>query len=152
MSGIIAVFERSFPVTESVLDANGHVNNVAYVQWMQDLGIQHAEANGCVAELYQRLGVTWVARSHHIDYHRSAYPGDVIRGKTWLDETRKTACRRRYLFHRHHSSPTDCELVASASTEWVYIDVKSGRPRKIDQQIIDRFEILAEPPRDADTP
>jgi len=31
------IFASSFTVPESVIDENGHVNNVAYVQWMQDV-------------------------------------------------------------------------------------------------------------------
>jgi len=31
-----AVFSRTFIVPESAIDENGHVNNVACVQWKQD--------------------------------------------------------------------------------------------------------------------
>jgi acyl-CoA thioester hydrolase len=40
------VFRLQFRVPAEVVDANRHVNNVIYVQWMQDAAIGNAEACG----------------------------------------------------------------------------------------------------------
>ena len=44
MSDPIFSYELSIP--EDAVDENGHVNNVNYVQWMQDIAVQHSEACG----------------------------------------------------------------------------------------------------------
>ncbi|MGZ9166548.1 MAG: acyl-ACP thioesterase, partial [Anaerolineales bacterium] len=33
---ISSTYSKLFIISQSTMDENGHVNNVAYVQWMQD--------------------------------------------------------------------------------------------------------------------
>jgi acyl-CoA thioester hydrolase len=42
------VYTRSFTIPASAIDENGHVNNVAYVQWMQDIAVEHYASIGGV--------------------------------------------------------------------------------------------------------
>ena len=37
MNTTIRVYTRSFTIPADAIDENGHVNNVAYVRWMQDI-------------------------------------------------------------------------------------------------------------------
>ena len=41
-----ATYRHEFTVPESAVDQNGHVNNVVYVQWMQDVAVLHSDAVG----------------------------------------------------------------------------------------------------------
>lgn len=41
-----AIFRDEFPVPPEAVDGSGHVNNVAYVQWMQDVAIKHNNSVG----------------------------------------------------------------------------------------------------------
>ena len=46
------IYRFDIKVPAEVVDGNGHVNNVAYVQWMQDAAIRHAGTTrqfSCVA-------------------------------------------------------------------------------------------------------
>ncbi len=57
------VYQFSFRISEDVLDENGHVNNVVYVQWMQEAATKHAEAAGCL-QANKAAGAALIARSH----------------------------------------------------------------------------------------
>jgi acyl-CoA thioester hydrolase len=35
------VFSRAFEPTPDDIDENGHVNNVVYLRWAQDMGVAH---------------------------------------------------------------------------------------------------------------
>src|SRR5438128_4118233 len=93
------VYRFEITVSEKVVDQNRHVNNVVYVQWMQDAAIQHAAASGCT-RLTQALGAIWVARTHRIEYLSPAFAGDVITVVTWIANFRKVRSLRRYEFIR----------------------------------------------------
>jgi len=68
-------FRNEFTVPEDAIDGNGHVSNVAYVQWMQDVAVRHfASANGM--GLMHTLAATWGVRSHCIEYLRAARRSD----------------------------------------------------------------------------
>ena len=87
------VYRFEITVSEKVVDQNRHVNNVVYVQWMQDAAIQHAAASGCT-RLTQALGAIWVARTHRIEYLSPAFAGDVITVVTWIANFRKVRSLR----------------------------------------------------------
>jgi acyl-CoA thioester hydrolase len=131
-----AIRETQFKVPDSAVDANGHVNNVAYVQWMQDAAIGHADASGCTG-MTRALGATWVARSHRIEYLSPALPGDTVRAQTWVADLRKVRSLRRYKFIRL----ADGAVLAQGETDWVFVDAQSGRPRAIPDDIRALFQI-----------
>jgi acyl-CoA thioester hydrolase len=129
-------FQLSVQASDRDIDGNGHVNNIVYLQWMQDVAIAHSDAAGCTAAT-EAAGCTWVARSHHIEYLRPAYAGDRILVQTWLvDATRKSSSPRRYRMVRD----SDGTVLARGETLWVFIDTQTGRPRTIPPEVIGCFE------------
>ncbi len=135
-----AIYRYRFVVEPEAIDANGHVNNVVYVQWMQDIAVRHADAAGCT-DVTRRIGATWIARSHWIEYLRPAFVGDEIEALTWVANFRKVRSLRRYKFVR----TTDNTTLAQGETDWVFADVKTGRPRAIPNEVSRAFELLPDP-------
>jgi acyl-CoA thioester hydrolase len=135
------VYRFHFTVTSEAVDVNRHVNNVAYVQWMQDVAIQHANATGCTM-ITKAAGAIWVARSHHIDYLSPAFAGDAITLMTWIAGVRKVRSTRRYKFIRD----SDEAILARGETEWVFVDAATGRPRSIPEKINDAFGVYNDEP------
>ena len=131
--------EYEFDVPPAAIDANGHVNNVEFVRWMQDAAVAHSDAAGCTAAT-KSAGATWVARSHHIEYLRPALAGDRVRVQTWVANFRRSFSLRRYRFLR----AADRVLLAKGETDWVYFDVTAGRPRSIPELVAGMFEIPPE--------
>lgn len=128
------LFIHEVTADEASIDANGHVNNVVFVQWMQDVAILHWESRGG-GPMQQREGATWVARSHHIEYLRPAQLGDRITIRTWVADVRRVRSQRRYEFLR----ATDSRLLARGETDWVFVDAASGRPRTIPAEFMQQF-------------
>jgi len=135
MSG---VYRHNLIVPVEALDANDHVNNVCYVQWMQDIAIRHADATGCTRAT-RDLQATWVARSHAIEYLRPAFAGDPLEILTWIADFRKVRSLRRYKFTR----TTDQVVLATGQTDWVFVDAATGRPRPIPDQVRNLFTLLS---------
>ena len=131
------MFELRITVASEHIDINNHVNNVQYVQWMQDAAIAHSDSLGCLP-LLQELGGAWVARSHRIEYLRPALHGDVVVVRTWVSGFRRARSTREYLFLRE----SDAKELARAETEWVYVDAATGRPKSIPKVIAERFEVV----------
>jgi acyl-CoA thioester hydrolase len=132
---IIDVYEYRVKITKNEIDFNNHLNNFYYVKWMQDSGMAHSKANGVTLETYKKIGATWFAKSHFIEYKSPAFLGDEITIKTWISEIRKIKSTRKYEFYR----TKDNKLLATAETLWVFIDLKSGRPTLIKEAIKNSF-------------
>jgi len=135
---LVKVYEYKVRVTEDEIDFNNHLNNFYYVKWMQDSGIAHSEKNGITWETYKSIGATWFAKSHFIEYKAPAFLGDEIVVKTWISEIGKIKSKREYEFYRIK----DNKLLAKAETLWVFVDIKSGRPTAIAEEIKDKFVVV----------
>lgn len=128
------VYRYDFTVPPGVIDGNGHVNNVAYVQWMQDAAVRHSESSGG-GRAARDAGAIWVVRKHSIEYLRPAYAGDVITAMTWVVHFRRALSLRKYRFVR----ASDNAELSRGETEWVFLDAASGRPRVIPPAVIAAF-------------
>ena len=74
------------------IDGLGHVNNVVYLRWVQDIAIAHWRAVASAADQGKFL---WIVVRHEIDYKHPARLGDVILAKTWV------GAATRIKFERH---------------------------------------------------
>ena len=126
-------------VPDSAIDSNGHVNNVQYVQWMQEAAMAHSAALGWSTERYLALNRTWIIRSHTIEYFHSAYAGDTIEVLTWVADFHKIRSLRKYKFIR----PADNTVLASAATVFIFCDLATGRPTSIPAEVQQAYTIIA---------
>jgi len=131
------VYRFEITVPASAVDRNRHVNNVAYVQWMQDAALEHSGATGCT-RMTDAAGATWVARMHRIEYLSPAFAGDVVTVHTWIADFRKVRSLRRYKFIR----AADQKVIAQGETDWVFVDAATGRPRGIPKEIVEAFVLV----------
>ncbi len=134
------LFTLALAVPASAIDENDHVNNVVYVQWMQDVASAHADRAGYGVADCLELGGTWVVRSHSIEYLGAARLGDRLRLETWVAELGRTGCQRRYRFVRE----SDARVLARASSHYVYIGTTSLRPQALPKDLLERMSLLAE--------
>lgn len=130
------VHEYEIEIGASAIDDNGHVNNVEFVRWMQDAAVRHADARG-LTDVTRAAGATWVVRSHRIDYLRPVFAGDRVRVVTWVADFRRAFSLRRYRFVR----AGDGALLARGETDWVFVDVRSGRPRSVPDELKSLFDV-----------
>lgn len=124
------VYQFEIAVTANEVDRNGHVNNVVYIQWMQDAAIAHARASGCTSAS-EAVGATWVVRTHHIEYLSPAFAGDKITLLTWPANFQRVRSVRKYKFVR----VKDQAVIARAETDWVFVNAKTGRPQSIPEEV-----------------
>ena len=131
------VYSYEFVIPKSAVDQNGHVNNVMYVQWMQDAAVRHYEAMGGTGPT-QAIGATWVVRSHMVEYLKPAFEGERVKVLTWVANLRRVRSLRRYHFVR----AVDEGLLVRGETDWVFVDANSGSPRAIPAEVARIFRLV----------
>ena len=123
-------FEHSFIIVPEDIDRQGHVNNVRYVQWIQDVAVAHWQEAATVEQLN---GMTWVVLRHEIDYLRPAFVGEEIAARTWVGRASGAKSERFTEIVRGD------ELLVRAKSLWCALDSKTFRPRRIDDAIKEKF-------------
>jgi len=126
-------FEQRIIVSEAHLDELQHVNNVQYLQWVQDIAGAHWQY--LIKNNTEEFGL-WVVRSHHIEYKRQAKLGDELRVLTHVELTKGFLSERRVLFYLNDSNT----LVAQCSTQWCYLDPNTQKLLRIPAAVQAIFE------------
>lgn len=120
-------FSHSFPVAAKDIDAQGHVNNVAYVKWIQDVAVAHWLA---VTTEATREKYTWVVLRHEIDYKRQAFENEEVTVTTWVGEPTRVSWERLTEIKRGE------DLLAKARSVWCLIDRATQKPSRITTEMI----------------
>jgi acyl-CoA thioester hydrolase len=132
-------FELAITIEPSDIDQIGHVNNVTYLRWVQDVAVAHWKAVAPPAEQAQLL---WVVVRHEIDYKQAAYLSDAIVARTWVG----TASRIRFERHTELLRSSDRILLAKARTVWCPLDAQTGKPVSVSAQVRAAFSVEPPPP------
>ena len=133
---IMERFELAITIGPDDIDDLGHVNNVVYLRWVQDIAIAHWSA---AATAEQQAAVAWVAIRHEIDYKHPARLGDTIIARTWVG----TADSHRFERHTEIVRVADSKLLARARTLWCPISRASGKLTRVSHEIRERFSVDA---------
>ena len=133
-------FHYPLTVSQEDCDAQNHVNNAVYIQWMDKAAYAHSSSVGYDWKRLQELCATFVVRRHEIDYLAPTFANDRLVVATWPCVMKRFNATRRHQIVRLSDGIT----VARAHTQWIYLDTKTGRPKRMPEEMILAFE-----PRDS---
>lgn len=126
-------FQLKVTVPESAIDGMDHVNNVKYLQWVQDVAEAHWQDNSD-AEMLEKYA--WVALEHTIKYHAPAFLDDEIIVETWVEKFEGVRSIRRTKIFR----PKDDKILATAITQWCLLSMPKGRPMRVPAVFTEIYE------------
>lgn len=130
--GIISVRQK---VSWSDLDPTGHVNNAAYLSYMDHAGMEAADRYGWGHQRSLETGFGWVARVIRIEYKQQARFGDTLEIFTYLSDMKPASCIRHY----NIKSVGAGSLVVRAFIKWAYVEIATHRPARIPAKLIVDF-------------
>jgi acyl-CoA thioester hydrolase len=120
-------------VMASDFDELGHVNNVMYLRYVQEVAGAHWKA---IAKKEHLARGIWVVGRHEIDYRHSILPGQQVLGLTWVYPPQGMRFDRSVWL----VSPDRGTVFAQAKTTWLLLNTQSGRPKKVDDLILEAFK------------
>ena len=126
------VFVVPLDVRPEHIDENGHVNNVVYVGWLQDVGTAHWNAR---FDEETRAKWSWVALRHEIDYLRAIAPAATgVVARTWVGDPQGPR------FNRYvRIEDGEGRLCAQGVSEWCLVDAATLRPARIPAEMLGPF-------------
>lgn len=124
-------FSHDFLVQKIDIDEQGHVNNVAYVKWIQDVAVAHWFS---ATSETQRGKYIWMVTRHEIDYKKQAFETEEITATTWVGEPTRISWERFTEIKRGES------LLVKARSVWCLIDRETSKPTRITSELKEMFQ------------
>ncbi len=125
-------FSHSFKVSRTEIDEQAHVNNVAYVKWIQDVAVAHWVFAASEAD---RAKFTWVLTRHEIDYKKQSFENEELTATTWVGIAKRVSCERFTKINRGD------DLLVEAKSNWCLIDRETLRPARITSELKELFKM-----------
>lgn len=126
--------EIEIEVQTSDIDQLGHVNNVVYLKWTQEIATKHWYAT---ASKEQKATLLWVVTRHEIDYKRPAYIEDTVITRTWVGKAERRFFERYTDFRRK----SDGKLLAKVKTLWTPVDYQTKRATAVGKDVYEMFSV-----------
>ncbi|MGB3587493.1 MAG: thioesterase family protein [Tunicatimonas sp.] len=127
------IFEQLREVQPEDLDAMQHVNNVRYVQWIQDIAEAHWKQQATNAMQQQYI---WVVLNHYVEYKQPIFLTDQALLKTHVGEVSGPKYGRTVeIWHTEKN-----QLCVKAESIWCLLDAQTQRPKRVTDEIRRIFE------------
>jgi acyl-CoA thioester hydrolase len=123
------IFSLPILVNKSDIDELGHVNNVVYVRWIQEIAAAHWNT---LASADIKNKYLWVVLRHEIDYVSAAFEGDTLMATTWVGDSQGARSERFVQIANQETG----SLIAQSKTVWCLLDGITMRPKRIDAEVI----------------
>jgi acyl-CoA thioester hydrolase len=121
------VFSARLRVEWRDIDSMWHVNNAAYLGYLEEATSRLCEARGWPMERMLAAGFSITTRRHRIEYRQPAKLGDELEAAAWFSDARQATALCHYTLRRIE----DGVLLVRAHTRSVWVDLKTGRPIRI---------------------
>ncbi len=120
-------YSYTLKVEQHHIDVLNHVNNVVYLQWVNDASEKHwaiLSNNEINAKYF------WVCLRHEIDYIGQAFRDDELTIQTWVGESKGVRSIRYVNIYKGN------ELLCKVYSTWCLIDSKTQKPSSINNDIL----------------
>ncbi|MDE1466147.1 acyl-CoA thioesterase [Aurantiacibacter sp. D1-12] len=111
------------------IDFMGHVNNSRYLNWVQDVVLQHWQKLAPAEEVASKA---WVALKHEITYRKPAFLDDDVIAETVLEKIAGARSFYNTVIKRGE------EVLAEVQSMWCCIDSETLRPARIDRDVAEK--------------
>lgn len=127
-----APFTKQITALPEHIDILGHVNNAVWVQWMEQISVEHWNSDADPAHVDAYI---WVVTRHEIDYRGNVTERETVTGRTWIPDPPRGARFDRMI---EFTGP-DGKVKVSARSTWAMIEKSSGRLMRIPPEVAAPF-------------
>lgn len=117
------------------IDFMRHVSNIVYIQWMEVGRCLLLDAVGLSIAQTGTQGFVPVLVETHISYKKPLRLGDRVVAEIWLSELSQASAWMDFTFHNGAG-----EVAATGRQRGLFVDLESGRPRRMPAEDRARFE------------
>lgn len=122
--------ELTFPIKTYDIDFAGHVSNITYIRWLEDLRLEMLRRYLPLATLMARTQAPILLRTE-IDYLVQARLPQTVTGRMWVSD----ASRVRAMLSAEFTIAETGEVSARAHQVVCFVDTQRGRPIALPEEL-----------------
>ena len=124
------MFRYIVAIDPADIDHMGHVNNAAYLKWVQDAVVDYWSSVAPPGAVAQHL---WVALKHEITYLKPTFLQDTVVAEVIAEKVEGARAFFRTVLKRGD------DVLSEISSCWCCLDAASLRPARLGRDIVGRF-------------
>jgi acyl-CoA thioester hydrolase len=130
--------EHSIPVRTYDIDYAGHVSNIAYLRWFEDMRSMLFDKYFPL-QMFMDEGKTPVIASHYVQYKRPIKLFDKPHAVMWISEVANAS------MFLNAEVTVRGQVVTAVEHVGVFIDLKTGKPIRMPEICVRLFREASEP-------
>lgn len=119
-------------------DQMGVVHHGNYAQYLELARIAWLEELGISYKSMEKNGIMLPVHEMKISYHRPAYFDDLLKVEVIMDKTPRSTIEFDYKIYNEKN-----ELLTTASTRLVFVNMENNRPTRCPQYILDKLQAIS---------
>lgn len=127
------IFELPIAIEPADIDELGHVNNIVYLRWAQEIATTHWRTRASAAMVHDFV---WVVTRHEADYLASLTLGDKARARTWVEAAAHGPLWARYV---EIGAVGAAKPAAKIKSTWCLLDAAKRKPRRVPAEMAGLF-------------
>ena len=133
-----SIFSSEIKVRPDDIDMNNHVHNSRYLDFVQAARFEQMERDYKMPmSEFHEMNLNWVTSSVFIEYKRALKLGETAIVKTQMDSVNGAQCKVNFWIEHSETG----KLVSSGYMTYTMVSLKSGRPVRINDDIVQRYSI-----------
>ncbi len=126
--------EQKFFIGAFDVDAGKRVTNTALLEMLSDMSMYHGAVAGHT-KTDRKSEISWVVLSWKMNVYRRPTMFSTVRAVTWARDYTKVRATRDYIIYDEEDN-----VVAEAISEWVALDVATGRFLRLTPELVAPFD------------
>ncbi len=121
------------------IDFIGHVNNIVYIQWLENARVNLLEAIDLpIVDLIQKQGIFPVLSKTSIRYRKPFFLGEKVTIEIWVSQINNASVEMDFNFKNQRG-----ELCTTARQTCLFVDKNNMRPLRLTGKNREAFEKLS---------
>ncbi len=133
-----SIFETEITIRPDDIDLNNHVHNTKYLDYVLAARYQQMTNNYKMAMgEFHKLDYNWVVSVSHIEYKRALNLDDKILVRTQIDSVNGAQSTVNFWIVKKDNN----KIAAQGYLTYTMISIKSGKPVRIPENIIEIYSV-----------
>jgi acyl-CoA thioester hydrolase len=124
------MFRHTVAIDPADIDHMGHVNNAAYLKWVQDAVVDYWRSVAPPEAVAQHL---WVALKHEITYLKPTFLQDIVVAEVIAEKVQGARAMFRTVLKRGE------DVLSEIHSSWCCLDAATQRPARLARDVVGRF-------------